>query len=230
MNTIAAWLEHPLVARLGWCLVHSVWEIAAVALVAALLLRILRRGNARGRYLAACASLVVMAALPVVTLAWASAFRADARASFSAGSLRQGTGLDAKSPDLEDPALGPRKDEVVIQAEPPRAPAGPRFSDQVEPWLPLLVTAWGLGVVVPLDPPAWRLAADSGPDSKGNATCRGVVGPGPGTIEWAARAAASCPAARVDAGPGADGRGLVAARDPATRDGHDRASPRTSSR
>ena len=69
MNTIGDWLEHPLVARLGWCLVHSVWEIAAVAMVAAAVLRILRRGSCPGRYLAACASLLAMAALPVVTLA-----------------------------------------------------------------------------------------------------------------------------------------------------------------
>ena len=88
-----------------------------------------------------------MAALPVVTLAWASAFRADARASFSADLFARELDWTAKSPDLEDPARGPRKDEVVIQAEPPRAPTGPRFSDQVEPWLPLLVSAWGLGVV-----------------------------------------------------------------------------------
>lgn len=147
MNTIAAWLEHPLVARLGWCLVHSVWEIAVVAVVAAALLRILRRSNAQGRYLAACASLVVMAALPVVTLTWTSGFRANAQASFSAESLRQGVVPTVKSPDVENQAQEPRKDEVLIQVEPPRAPVRPRFSDQLEPWLPLLVTAWGLGVV-----------------------------------------------------------------------------------
>ena len=92
MTTIGTWLGHPLVARLGWCLVHSVWEIAAVALVAAAVLKILRRGSAQGRYLAACAALVAMAALPVVTLASPWGFRAEARDTVATGSPREEIG------------------------------------------------------------------------------------------------------------------------------------------
>ena len=43
MNAIAAWLASPWVERLGWALVHSLWEIAAVWLVAAVVLRMLRK-------------------------------------------------------------------------------------------------------------------------------------------------------------------------------------------
>jgi len=148
MNAIGAGLEHPLVVRLGWCLVHSVWEIAAVALVAATVLRILRRGNAQGRYLAACAALVAMAVLPVVTLASTWGFQAAVQASLPVGSLLQGIVPTANGPAVEDKAREPRKEEALIQVEPPRAAARIRLSDQLEPWLPLLVASWGLGVVL----------------------------------------------------------------------------------
>ncbi len=57
-----------LVERLGWCLVHSVWQGAAVALVAAGVFRWLRRSSAQARYLTACAALLAMMILPLVTL------------------------------------------------------------------------------------------------------------------------------------------------------------------
>jgi bla regulator protein blaR1 len=49
-----------LIERLGWCLVHSVWEGAAVALVAAGVFRWLRRSSAQVRYLTACGALLAM--------------------------------------------------------------------------------------------------------------------------------------------------------------------------
>jgi hypothetical protein len=139
MNTVGIWLEHPLVAQLGWCLVHSVWEIAAVALVAALLMKMLRNGNAQGRYLAACASLVVTAASPVVTLAWAPGFRADAMMSSAAESPRQGVVPIASDPEPEDQAQKPGSEMILVQ--PPQVFRRPALSEQIEPLLPLLVAA-----------------------------------------------------------------------------------------
>jgi beta-lactamase regulating signal transducer with metallopeptidase domain/peroxiredoxin/protocatechuate 3,4-dioxygenase beta subunit len=60
-------IESPAVERLGWTLLHFVWEALAVALLLAVVLRVLRRRDARVRYWAACAAMAVMAGLPVVT-------------------------------------------------------------------------------------------------------------------------------------------------------------------
>jgi hypothetical protein len=54
-----------LIERLGWCLVHSVWEGAAVALVAAGDFRWLRRSSAQTRYLTACGALLAMTIMPL---------------------------------------------------------------------------------------------------------------------------------------------------------------------
>ena len=52
MTALTIGLGRELVERLGWCLVHSVWQLAAVGLIAAIVLRGLRRGSAQARYLA----------------------------------------------------------------------------------------------------------------------------------------------------------------------------------
>jgi hypothetical protein len=66
-----------LIERLGWCLVHSVWEGAAVALVAAGVFRWLRRSSAQTRYLTACGALLAMMIMPLAPLISAG-FRRDA--------------------------------------------------------------------------------------------------------------------------------------------------------
>jgi beta-lactamase regulating signal transducer with metallopeptidase domain/HEAT repeat protein len=60
-------LEHPLVLRLGWALLHSLWQGAVLAALAAVALRLLRRRSAQARYLAGCAALLLLAGAPVAT-------------------------------------------------------------------------------------------------------------------------------------------------------------------
>jgi len=52
------------VERLGWMLLHSVWEGAVVWLLLQVALVVLRRKSAQVRYLAACFALASMAFLP----------------------------------------------------------------------------------------------------------------------------------------------------------------------
>ena len=61
-ETVPDWME-----RLGWMLVHSVWQLAAVSGVAALMLRSMRHRSADARYAVSVAALAVMVALPCVT-------------------------------------------------------------------------------------------------------------------------------------------------------------------
>ena len=54
-------------AKVGWVLVHFVWQGAAAALLLAGALRLLRRASANMRYVVCCGALAAMAAGPVVT-------------------------------------------------------------------------------------------------------------------------------------------------------------------
>jgi beta-lactamase regulating signal transducer with metallopeptidase domain len=59
---VPVWVE-----RLGWMLVHSLWQLAIVAVLAAVLLRLLRIRSARMRYAVAVAMLALMAIGPAAT-------------------------------------------------------------------------------------------------------------------------------------------------------------------
>ena len=55
------------VESMGWTLLHFLWQGSIVAALLALLDVLLSRGRPQLRYLAACAALVVMFALPIAT-------------------------------------------------------------------------------------------------------------------------------------------------------------------
>ncbi|HSN72907.1 MAG TPA: M56 family metallopeptidase [Steroidobacteraceae bacterium] len=123
--------EAPLwLARLGWSLLHFVWQGAVVGLLYAMVRPLLRFASAQGRYLAALAFLLVLGACPLVTF-WF---------------LGSGPGASAGSP------AGMAMSVVV--------PAGPQLQSVstdgiVGPavaWLALLapwiVPAWAAGVLL----------------------------------------------------------------------------------
>src|SRR5215510_12408331 len=68
MNTIWAIIDHPLAERIGWILLHSLWQGALIGAGFALLRLALRRQSAHARYLAGCVCLTLMLAAPLVTL------------------------------------------------------------------------------------------------------------------------------------------------------------------
>jgi len=61
-------LGSPIVYRVGWTLVHSLWQGAAVAALLAGAMLLLRRRSANVRYAVSCAALVLMLALPAATM------------------------------------------------------------------------------------------------------------------------------------------------------------------
>jgi len=67
LTTLRDVADSPLAERLGWTLLHSVWQGAAVAVGLALALILLRRRSAQARYSASCAALACMAMLPALT-------------------------------------------------------------------------------------------------------------------------------------------------------------------
>ena len=61
-------LSQEIVQRLGWTLIHSLWQGLAVVMVLAIALMALRKQSANLRYLICCLALAVIVALPVVTM------------------------------------------------------------------------------------------------------------------------------------------------------------------
>jgi beta-lactamase regulating signal transducer with metallopeptidase domain/protocatechuate 3,4-dioxygenase beta subunit len=105
------WLASPIVVRLGWTLLHSLWQGAAVAACAAASFALLRRHAPAIRYLVACAALALMVLLPAITFV-CLAPSAPASLAFS--------GAPAAAP--QPPAMPPPAIDSIS------APAGPAIS------------------------------------------------------------------------------------------------------
>ncbi len=58
---------NPLVERLGWVLVHSLWQFALVALLAGVIARAMRRSSSAARYGALVVAMAVMIVVPLAT-------------------------------------------------------------------------------------------------------------------------------------------------------------------
>ncbi|MEN6332849.1 MAG: M56 family metallopeptidase [Phycisphaerales bacterium] len=67
MNALTALLSQGVAERLGWTLLHSLWEATLIAAALAIVLRLLAKSSAQLRYAAACAAMVAMALLPAAT-------------------------------------------------------------------------------------------------------------------------------------------------------------------
>ena len=68
MKLLLDLVNHPLTHRVGWALLHSLWQGAFVAVLFGLLRFALRRASAQARYFAACFSLLLLAIAPVMTV------------------------------------------------------------------------------------------------------------------------------------------------------------------
>ena len=60
-------ISHSIVERLGWVLVHSLWQFALVALTAGVIVRVMRRNSAGMRYFVLVAAMAVSVAAPAST-------------------------------------------------------------------------------------------------------------------------------------------------------------------
>ena len=60
-------LSPMVVERLGWVLVHSLWQFAVIALLAGLTDRLLRRNSAALRYAVLGTAMIATVSLPIVS-------------------------------------------------------------------------------------------------------------------------------------------------------------------
>ena len=138
MNLMPELFDQPFAQRVGWTLVHSIWQGAIMAALFALLRPALRRRSAQARYVAACFILLALAIAVLATLAGGFGGMPIA----SAGGSPPGG-------DTVVPGASPRG----ISAPAVRF-SGPTFllvsqtGAALESSLPWLVAAWLTGVAV----------------------------------------------------------------------------------
>jgi beta-lactamase regulating signal transducer with metallopeptidase domain len=134
------------IERLGWMLLHSLWEGAAIWLLLQVILIALRKKSAQARYLAACFALAAMALLP-----WMTFSSMDLSARLRSVPIGSVPAL-VHSEDAPSPSAVALSSDV---ASSPRAAGSletfvltvPRTSF-VNAFLPWLVGGWGLGVAI----------------------------------------------------------------------------------
>jgi len=142
METIANMFQAEIIQRLGWTLVHFVWQAGAVALVVAAALRLLRKSSANLRYMAACIGLVSIVLIPAIT--------------FRLVNVSVETIEPVKQAAVNVPKAGAETQTIVempqVESPPVQAAASPRvslkdkFIETVEPALPYIVVGWLVGV------------------------------------------------------------------------------------
>lgn len=145
MNTLQSILFQPLTEKLGWTLIHFIWQGAAAAILLALLLRILRKSSANARYLVTCIGLVLIILLPIITFQLID----------TAGIYIETEPISAVEPLVDLPSKPAAEVEVpmvevakLIESPKP-LPAVPftgRMVSAIQVGLPYIVLGWLLGV------------------------------------------------------------------------------------
>src|SRR5207247_8059546 len=80
-------MDYPLAHRLGWMLLHSLWQGALVGLIFGVVRFTLRRRSANARYLAGCLGLSLLVAAPALTVFYTSGPSTQFGATPSAGAF-----------------------------------------------------------------------------------------------------------------------------------------------
>ncbi len=160
MNAFTMMLQADWAERVGWTLLHSIWQIALLATGYAIAAVFLRRRSATARYSVGCVLLFAMVACPLSTLLWltqqpalVSSTVSDSRASTERLKLTPGA-IESSSEDsrpVHPPApLIPGFSEVNAEASTDSSDVSLllRFMVAVRPWLPWATIVWFIGAVL----------------------------------------------------------------------------------
>lgn len=158
-----------IIDRVGWVLIHSLWQFTLAAIVAWIALLRLTRSSSEVRENLLFGFLLTCAALPGMT--WVRMSSQSERVAesiitpqiissqFEQQSIKKSdpkrTAIAAKLPDVEvalagtasaveaefQPAFNHSTEAVVTASR-------PRFNETFEPWLHWIVAAWGVGVII----------------------------------------------------------------------------------
>jgi beta-lactamase regulating signal transducer with metallopeptidase domain len=160
-------LLSPVVNQIGWVLIHSLWQFAAAAMVAAVLQWTLRRRSAAARYGVLLAAMSIIVALPAVTWFAIGPIEKPLRAGVpaSAGpSDNSRLKAELQRPEFLPPRLNdelPKSDALPVEVAKPQAPTvlsksepqepvawWSQVKNRLEPWLPVVVLVWIGGVAL----------------------------------------------------------------------------------
>lgn len=137
MNTIWAIVHHPLAERVGWILLHSLWQGALIGVGFGLLRFALRRQSAQARYLAGCVCLTLVLVAPLLTLVMSPMPVRESGTYFPALTYVE------RAPRAETIAEAPgasSENGLVLAIQ-----SAAIFLGQVAPWL---TTLWLCGIAV----------------------------------------------------------------------------------
>ena len=155
MTPLHELIASPLLARLGWVLVHFVWEGFGIALALSLVLLALRRAAPNVRYVVSCGAMAALAIVPVITFALIPQPQpvkpphpADEPAIVPAPSVEAPSGLRlgaVATPPAEEattrihvPSVQTTSGSIGLQ----------NLTDRISPALPWLVLGWLAGVML----------------------------------------------------------------------------------
>lgn len=153
-------MTNPLLERMGWVLVHSLWQFALLAALAAALLPALGRAKSSVLYNFLVVVLGLAACYPLAT--W---FFLGLTPDSSSTALSTDQWVDAPSPIADQPrAVLPESSEGPVVQESPVDSAEPAFSQWaplqrlevwIRPWLGTLVAGWMVGLAAFSLRPIW---------------------------------------------------------------------------
>ncbi|MHC5083206.1 MAG: hypothetical protein ACYTET_04620, partial [Planctomycetota bacterium] len=139
MGTFETILNSELAQRIGWVLVHFLWQGTAVAILCAILLATLRKAKSQLRYTIACLAMLLMAALCTGTF-------------FVVEVNSRPVALETDAPVVSEPAAASKPAvHVVIEqpieaASPVQTPFWQTLPSQIERFIPWVVSIWFGGV------------------------------------------------------------------------------------
>jgi beta-lactamase regulating signal transducer with metallopeptidase domain len=141
-------LSEEIIQKLGWTLLHFVWQAAVVAMLLGILLAMLRKSSANIRYIIACAALGLIVLLPIITVQMIHVSTPQPITNIKM--------LPAPTIVQTQPAYEEIPPTVIVRHEEPtqfesadavpNIPWRQRAIGWLEPALPYLVTGWLLGV------------------------------------------------------------------------------------
>jgi len=144
-------LSQEIVQRLGWTLLHFIWQAVVVSVLLAILLRALCKSSANLRYIISCLALVLIILLPAITIKLipVSVPQSEQR---TAQNLIEGTESRLQEEKIKSSVLHPPSSvsEELKQSESiPLASTKSwkqRAAEFFEPALPYIVSGWLFGV------------------------------------------------------------------------------------
>ena len=143
MEALQNIFQAEIVQRIGWTLVHFVWQAAAIAVVLAIILRLMRNSSASLRYIVVCIALLLIVVMPVITIGMVDVDIEVVEAVVQPVVFQPAVDVEPVVV-VELPLVEP----VPVEAGPlPSVPLQDRFIAAVEPVLPYAVVGWLFGVL-----------------------------------------------------------------------------------